>query len=169
MPRLSPGWSRVQPIHAVSSDGGLIAQATNLASCTPDGAGGAAQSQYGDTLYGSQGDDDDCKYHAAWTSSAPVENRDVSFNVTATKLADGSPMAGAVPYKVFAEAFLSDIHPAPPVKQTATEGPAGSYVIGPVLFDAPGRWTVRFHFYENCDDSLPDSPHGHIAFFVEVP
>ena len=32
-----------------------------------------------------------------------------------------------------------------------------------------GDWTVRFHFYENCNDAPEDSPHGHAAFFVHVP
>jgi hypothetical protein len=28
---------------------------------------------------------------------------------------------------------------------------------------------VRFHFYEDCLDLLPDSPHGHAAYFIDVP
>ena len=38
-----------------------------------------------------------------------------------------------------------------------------------VRFDAKGRWTVRFHLHEECADEAPDSPHGHIAFFIDVP
>ena len=34
---------------------------------------------------------------------------------------------------------------------------------------APGKWTVRFHFNEICCDVNSDSPHGHAAFFVNVP
>ena len=38
-----------------------------------------------------------------------------------------------------------------------------------ITFDMPGDWTVRFHFFENCDDAPADSPHGHAAFLVYVP
>ena len=157
-----------------STEGGLTAQATTLAICNTTGggvdAGSVAQSTYGDTLDNSEGDDDDCKYHVAWTSSSISENQNITFTVTASKLAENdAPMAGAVPYRVYAEAFLSDVHPARPLKQTATEGPGGTYAIGPVQFDDPGRWTVRFHFYEDCNDGPPDSPHGHVAFYVDVP
>jgi hypothetical protein len=40
---------------------------------------------------------------------------------------------------------------------------------GPVIFDAPGDWTLRFHLHEECDDTLDDSPHGHAAFHITVP
>jgi hypothetical protein len=52
-----------------------------------------------------------------------------------------------------------------------TETPAGSgaYTIGPVVFDQPGLWTIRFHLHENCADLLPDSPHGHAAYYINVP
>jgi hypothetical protein len=87
--------------------------------------------------------------------------------VSATKLADNdAPLTGA---NTVIEAFLTNVHPAPPLKQTTTEVPPGTYAVSPVQFDAAGRWTVRFHFYETCDDSLPDSPHGHAAFYVDVP
>jgi hypothetical protein len=41
--------------------------------------------------------------------------------------------------------------------------------VGPIVFDQPGKWVVRFHFFENCDDLVEDSPHGHAAFYVQVP
>jgi hypothetical protein len=82
-----------------------------------------------------------------------------------TKLADMTPATGA---KTRAEIFLTDTHPAAP-PPAASESPAGTYKVGPIKFDAPGDWTVRFHFYENCDDAPEDSPHGHVAFFVHVP
>jgi hypothetical protein len=44
----------------------------------------------------------------------------------------------------------------------------GTYRVGPILFDKPGRWVVRFHFFETCFDA-PDSPHGHAAFYIQVP
>ena len=48
------------------------------------------------------------------------------------------------------------------------------YKVGPIRFDAAGNapghyWTVRFHLYEECNDSPEDSPHGHAAFYVSVP
>lgn len=151
------------------SDGGVEAQVTDIAVCaggSPSGGGGP--SEYGDTLFGSAGYDDDCKYHVAWTSTAVKVNQDVTFTLSATRLADGKPASGAVAYKLFVEAFLSEIHPAPPVKQSATEVVAGTYAVGPVRFDVAGRWTLRFHIYEDCDDGPSDSPHGHIAFFVDA-
>jgi len=45
----------------------------------------------------------------------------------------------------------------------------GVYSVGPVRFDQAGRWTVRFHFFETCLDAREDSPHGHAAFYVDVP
>jgi hypothetical protein len=129
------------------------------------GSGGGAP-EYGATMYGSEGDDDDCKYHVHWSSTPIAENRDITFTVSATKKTDNSPLTGASP---LAEVYLNSMHPAPNTNQTAVEGPAGTYKVGPIRFDAPGRWTVRFHFFENCVDLLPTSPHGHAAFYVDVP
>jgi hypothetical protein len=126
---------------------------------------GAPTSDYGDTLFNAEGDDDDCKYHVSWTSTPVRENTGVTFTVTVTKLADNTPATGA---KTRAEIFLTDTHPAAP-PPAPTDSPAGTYKVGPIKFDAPGDWTVRFHFYENCDDAPGDSPHGHAAFFVRVP
>ena len=50
----------------------------------------------------------------------------------------------------------------------ATETSPGTYTYGPIRFDASGKWTVRFHLYEDCVDG-DTSPHGHAAFFVTVP
>jgi hypothetical protein len=146
---------------------GAIVQSTNASSCNSAGAGSAGPIDYGDTMYGNDGDDDDCKYHVHWTSTPIYEATHVTFTVSATKLADNdAPLTGA---NTSIEAFLTAIHPAPPLRQTTTETPPGTYAVSPVQFDAPGRWTVRFHFFETCDDSLPDSPHGHAAFYVDVP
>jgi hypothetical protein len=127
--------------------------------------GGAPTSDYGETLFNAEGDDDDCKYHVTWTSTAVRKNTDVNFDVTLTKLADMTAATGA---GVRAEIFLTDTHPAnpPPV---ATESAGGKYALGPIKFDTAGKWTVRFHFYENCNDAPEDSPHGHAAFYVNVP
>ncbi len=83
-----------------------------------------------------------------------------------TRKTDGAPAAGA---KTSLEVFLSDTHPAPNSNQRSTEGPAGTYAIGPVRFDAAGQWTVRFHLYEECSELLDTSPHGHVAFYIWVP
>ena len=128
---------------------------------------------YGATMYGSEADDDDCKYHVSYTSTPTCQKDGIYLTVQATHLTDQSPLSGAC---TFAELCLSDTHPAPnsdsrpPTgSQTVVEGPPGTYTIGPVTFDAPGDWTVRFHFNEICCDTLPTSPHGHAAFHVIVP
>jgi hypothetical protein len=148
---------------------GAKVQPTSQASCYPDaGAGddGGASNPYGPTLFGTEGDDDDCKYHVTWSVSAVCENSDVTFTVTATKKTDGAPLTGAAPR---AEVYLNDKHPAPSTAQKPNEVAPGKYTVGPIRFDAPGQWTVRFHFFELCDDTVDNSPHGHAAFFVSVP
>jgi len=127
---------------------------------------GLPVSDYGGTLSGTEGDDDDCKYHVSWSSTPLCENGNVTFTVKATKKTDGTALTGAGPY---ADIFLNDKHPAPPTDQKFVETSPGTYTIGPVAFDAPGKWTVRFHFYGNCQDVTEDSPHGHAAFFVQLP
>ena len=126
---------------------------------------------------GSEGNDDDCKYHVSWTSTPIAENQDVSFTVTANYLADGMPssactncpVTGLNTQNFYAEVYLNDTHPAPPTNEVVTPGAAGTYTIGPIQFDAPGKWTVRFHLFELCSDVTDDSPHGHAAFYVDVP
>ena len=120
---------------------------------------------YGETMFNAVGDDDDCKYHVEWTSTPVREKTNVTFTLVLTKLADMTPATGA---KTRAEIFLTDTHPAAPPPESP-ESPPGTYKVGPINFDAPGDWTVRFHFYEDCADAPADSPHGHIAFFVRVP
>jgi hypothetical protein len=129
----------------------------------PDAGDGG--SDFGDTLYGAEGDDDDCKYHLTWTSTPVCQNTDVTFTVTAIQLADNAPVTDPQPY---IEAFLDETHPAPNSSATAVPKGNGTYDIGPIRFDAPGRWTVRYHLFGTCPDS-EESPHGHGAFFVDVP
>lgn len=153
--------------HCVAPDGGAIVQPVNETACHPDaGPDGGATTEYGPTLDGNSADDDDCKYHVSWTSTAVCEKSGVVFTLVATNKTDGSPLVGG---KMSAETFLSLTHPSPTPIVTATEGPPGTYVTQPITFDAPGQWTVRFHFREDCEDLTEDSPHGHAAFFVEVP
>lgn len=148
-------------------DGGVRSQAVDPATCKYKPDGGAAAGEYGDTLFGGEGNDDDCKYHVMWSATTPVyQNTDVTLMVMLSTLADGKAAMGAAPY---AEAFLSDTHGAPATQQKVTEESPGHYMISPVRFDASGKWTVRFHFHDDCFDYAEESPHGHAAFYVNVP
>ncbi|GAC1555822.1 MAG: hypothetical protein NVS3B10_16550 [Polyangiales bacterium] len=147
--------------HAVASED--AGQSTGDSGGADGGAPGAPE--YGPTLSGSEGDDDDCKYHMKWASSGIYRNYDTTFTVTVTNKATKGPEKGAAPRL---EIFLNDKHPAPNSNQKPTEMADGVYAVGPVQFDAPGKWTVRFHFHEECND-FPDSAHGHGAFYVDVP
>ena len=60
-------------------------------------------------MYGSAGNDDDCKYHVTWTATPIYENYDVYFTVVATFLTDNTPVMGA---NIYAEVFLNDTHAA---------------------------------------------------------
>jgi len=133
-------------------------------SATHDDAGAGAL-EYGVTLFNPEGDDDDCKYRVSWTSTSICENTNVTFNLKVTAKSDGSPVSSAEPEL---EVFLNDTHPGWVSSQAAQETSAGNYAFGPAKFDAKGQWTVRFHFFPmSCDE--PTSPHGHAAFFVDVP
>ncbi len=123
-------------------------------------------SDFGATMYGSEGDDDDCKYHVKWSATGVGENQNVTFHVNAVVKSDGSPLTGAKPYT---ETFLDSATPAPDAPTQTTETGGGNYDIGPIKFDKPGKWTVRFHFYGDCTDGSEESQHGHAAFYVTVP
>lgn len=174
--------------HCTLDDGGMMVQPTSQASCMPDvGApgddGGDNSCAYGATNFGQESDDDDCKYHVKWSSTPICEGAPGAvFTVVATNKGDGSPLTGAQPG---VEAFTTSpgdwdaadfcdtmsTHPSAPAGGgywPLTEGPAGTYT-GPVQFDVAGQWTVRFHFYHECLDVLPDSPHGHSAYHITVP
>ena len=153
--------------HCVDPDSGVsTATPTSQASCHPDAGADAAPTSYGPPLNGTTGDDDDCKYHVTWSATPICENEGVVFTFTATSAVDGTPVTGA---SVDAEIFLTPTHPAPTPFVTSTEGPPGTYTTQPARFDEPGQWTVRFHLFEACSDLLGDSPHGHVAFYLEVP
>lgn len=145
--------------------GGGSSSSTSTGAGGTTGAGGEA-SEYGATLNNAEGDDDDCKYHLAWTATPISQNKDVTFTAVITTKADGKPLAVG---DTDIEVFLTDTHPAPNSDTKITESPAGTYTMGPVKFDAAGKWTVRFHIHEDCVDLTEDSPHGHVAFFVNVP
>jgi hypothetical protein len=165
---------------------GKPAQPVDTASCHPDAAasgddGGAAEEgcPYGDTLYGQSGTDDDCKYKVAWTSTPICEGAaGVSFTVTITSNVDGKPVTG-LPNGVTPEVFLTSpadascddqsTHLSPGTASLTETSPGSGVYRGPIEFDVPGAWTVRFHIHEECEDLLPTSQHGHIAFHVTVP
>jgi len=128
-------------------------------------SGAPAGNEYGATLFGSEGEDDECKYHVKWTSTPVTIDSDVTFAIAATNRKDSSPVAGSKPY---AEIFLSETKAAPNTPVQTTETSPGNYTIGPVKFDVAGKWNVRFHFAADCEDG-ETSPHGHVAFFVNVP
>lgn len=158
---------------------GALAQVTSVYAC-PGGISGrslaitvrpshtpdAGLAAYGATMFGTQGGDDDCKYDLGWSADAVRRDADVIFTLNATARATHAPLTGARPS---AEVYLDDTHPAPNSGQATTETAPGRFTIGPVRFDRPGRWTVRFHLFEQCADLTADSPHGHGAFFVDVP
>jgi hypothetical protein len=183
----SPAGLVIGPLdsHCTASDGGLTIQTigacevddpttvpANTASCNVTfnnstvGDGGVPVSDYGTTMYGSAGDDDDCKYYISWTATPITENANTVFTVTALRLADMTPAtcAGIRP-----DVSLSISHGVPAPANPSTEIAPGIYRVGPIKFDAKGIWTVRFHLFEECSDAPEDSPHGHAAFYVNVP
>lgn len=183
----SPAGVVIGPLdsHCTTSDGGLTIQTigvcevtdptlvpANKASCdvtfenSTNSDGGVPMSDYGATMYGSAGNDDDCKYYVSWTATPIKENASTFFTVTALRLADMTPAtcAGILP-----DISLSISHGAPAPANPSTEIAPGVYQVGPIKFDAKGIWTVRFHLFEECNDAPEDSPHGHAAFYVNVP
>jgi hypothetical protein len=152
---------------------GVTPIAVNEASCHPAGSTtdpGPAEEE-APVLYNAEGDDDDCKYHVSFSSTSVRLNEAATFDVTATLLASpGTPATGA---KIEIESYVADnqFHVLSDLPPAAVESPAGSghYKVTPVKFDAPGRWVLRFHLYEDCSDLSEDSPHGHVAFYVDVP
>ena len=49
------------------------------------------------------------------------------------------------------------------------ENPTGTIKFGPVIFDQPGDWVIKFHIRGDCLDIAEDSPHSHASFLVHVP
>src|SRR5579863_544460 len=150
------------------------------------GDGGDQGCPYGATMFGMEGDDDDCKYHVTWTSTPICEgNPGAQFVMKAVyrsrsdSAGNPLPLTGANPMtETFttttgdwdAASYCDDgsNHPGPTSGNHMTEGPPGTYTAN-VAFDEPGLWTLRFHFNEECADIAPDSPHGHAAFHFNVP
>ena len=150
-----------------NEDGGTAA--TDLDASTTDDAG-APTNGYGSTMYGSAGNDDDCKYYVSWIATPIQEGADTYFTVTVIRLQDMKPAtcAGVIP-DVSLDPLDGGIslHGLPGTPPSPEIMP-GVYKVGPLRFDKPGTWTARFHFFEECTDS-DDSPHGHAAFYINVP
>lgn len=149
--------------HCKEADGGAIKQ--EIGACKSGTADAGAGGDYGDTLYGLEGVDDDCKYNVKYTVTPICQDAGTTFTITLTKTSDGKAATGAAPY---IEATLNGLPASVADKQKPTEKAGGVYEVGPVVFDKPGKWVARFHFFETCADS-EDSPHGHVAFFMDVP
>ncbi len=143
--------------------------------------GGAADcnqthdADYGDTLPNDSGDDDDCKYHASWKSTPVRLNEPVTFTLTASDKLTNMPLLpladGAIPLTrldVYEPCDPNRRGPAQNLTAKITQTNPGEFSVGPIKFDQSGRWVVRFHLYEQCVDG-DTSPHGHIAFFIDVP
>jgi hypothetical protein len=161
----APVPSTAADTHCIGDDGGKIIEEATM--CAMEGSdSGAGESDAGEEPLpppheGTEADDDDCKFHVSYSATCVAGG--VNFTVTPTFLEDMSKATGAVPY---IEAFLTETHPAAD-SGTATESD-GVYTIGPVKFDQPGKWTVRFHFYPLCLDTA-GSKHSHVAFYFNVP
>jgi hypothetical protein len=157
--------------HCIDPEGGVIAQAVGACPAEADAApaedGGAEEPM--ETRYGNEADDDDCKYHAVFSNTCISLNKDVTFTLTLTKKTDGTPATGGNPDVLEAYLASDETHISPSNNFTAPETSPGVYTIGPVRFDMPGLWIVRFHYFHECSDVPEDSPHGHVAFYVNVP
>lgn len=128
---------------------------------------GAAETET--VRYNDEADDDDCKYHVKWSATNVAKNTDVTFTVDLSWLADGSPVTGGAGHdSTYLEGFLSPTQPWPSTNYTSVEKKPGEYTIGPVRFNQSGTWTVKFHFFGNCDEA-DDSKHGHVEFYIHVP
>jgi hypothetical protein len=160
-----------------SGDGSAAEDAGGDAGTAGPDDGTCGDTDYQPTMNNQSGSDDDCKYDVSWTSTPICENGNVYFTVTVKRRAfsgggsavggDEPPMTGGT---VSPEVTLNCTRPAPNSNPTFVEEPAGSgtYKVGPIQFDRKGKWNVRFHFNECCDDGMT-SPHGHAAFWINVP
>jgi hypothetical protein len=117
------------------------------------------------TRYGTSASDDDCKYDVSYGLDCAAHGSfATTLTVMLTSRSDGSPVDGA---NTSAEVYLSDTH-ITSGRMTTTALGGGKYAISGVAFDAPGLWQIRFHFFETCNDTPADSPHGHVTFYVNV-
>lgn len=157
--------------HCIDDSGNQIREPIGACVTAADVAGEEEEEEEEDhhpILTGREADDDNCKYHVRFENTCVAVNQPVTFTLSLTRLFDNAPGTGTVPSnpEIYRE---EDGRISPSNNITATEGPLGTYEIGPVVFDAPGRWVVRFHYFGNCSELQADSPHSHVAFYIDVP
>jgi hypothetical protein len=169
----------VADTHCALSDGGSRVQTIDFPQCGADAGpdAGSRACPYGETAFGHEADDEDCKYHIKWTSD-PVCNATLDargyvigtqFTLTVTNRADNSPLSRAAKLTVDASRTSPagagcDDSALPSFQLGATDG---TYA-GNIEFDQAGQWTIRVQIDDNCVN-LPASPYGHVAFRVTVP
>lgn len=126
------------------------------------------EEHYGTTLYNDSGSDDECKFDVSISAENVRIDSDSTISLSLTTRETNKAATGAKPY---IEAFLDDTHPLPGATPTGEETSDGEYKFSNVKFDASGRWTVRFHFYGDCETTAMAStePHSHVAFYMDVP
>ncbi len=158
---------------ADTGEGGAPADTSDSGTAGSD-CNATHDADYGETLYNSEGDDDDCKYHAAWTSTPIRVDEDFTVTLTTTDNTTHQPLEalddGVLPLSRVEVYQPCQPNRRPPAQNAAAkfkETAPGVFTGGPLRFDQLGRWVVRFHLYEQCLDGA-HSPHGHIAFFVDV-
>jgi hypothetical protein len=153
--------------HCVLADGGVKRQAVGVCEPESSASADAGAPDYGATMQGTEGDDDDCKYHVKFTVPPICATEGVTFRLTLTRRTDGTPVDGADPQIEATTADFASVAESPGTS-TPVAGSPGVYDIGPVKFGSAGKWIVRFHLFDTCADS-ETSPHGHAAFFVDIP
>jgi hypothetical protein len=161
------------PVLSEAPDNHCMGRVQDIGACVSaadedDLASGDEEEELG-VFFGREADDDDCKYRVSFTNTCIALNQPVTFNLSLRRKQDNGVASGALPSNP--EIYLADDpgHISPSNEITAPESPAGSYAIGPIVFDRSGRWVVRFHFFETCSDLPEDAPHGHAAFYIDVP
>jgi hypothetical protein len=159
--------------HCEDASGAPIEQAIGMCVTSVDEAAGEdhehEEEEEHEPFFGSESVDDDCKYRVSFENTCVSLNRPVTFTLSLTRLFDDMPGVGTNP--AYPEIFLENdaTHISPSNDISATETSPGTYEIGPVVFDRSGRWVIRFHYFEACSDLPVDSPHGHAAFYIDVP
>jgi hypothetical protein len=146
-----------------------MTRTVNYALCGIPSPEAATDAQSGSGLADMEGalslDDDLCEFHAVVVPECANGARSLFFDTDLTTMTGGPVAAGAKPY---IEAFSSPTHLAPSTG-SFTESSPGQYRIGPATFDVSGQWSVTLHFFGTCNDDLPNSPHAHVTFTLEVP
>jgi hypothetical protein len=154
-----------------ADDGGRVTQVVNQAACEAGDAGSDSESDagpadFGATNCGTEADDDDCKYHAKVTATPIVLDKNVTFTVKLNAVVGGAAVTGNALNDM--DQYTETGNHIGPTTATFSESTPGTYTSSPVRFDRSGRWVIRFHIREQCADT-PDSPHGHVAFYVDIP